>query len=297
MLDFTCKIYKDLLEQLIKHDFSFQTISEYLENPGDRTILLRQDVDQRPSNSLTFAQIQHKLGIRSTYYFRMVPQSYDPHIIEQMANLNHEIGYHYEDLPITAKLYGNKHERLFEKALDHFDNNLSNFRRHMDIKTICMHGNPWSKWDSRLLWKYYDYKDWEIHGEPYFDISFEQMLYLTDTGRRWNGHLFSVRDKAGKPVNPDPTAGDRYDAFSGWKVRPLSGSLMNMSEKASAYQDLFNFNSTRGIIKGMSSSSFPERLMITCHPQRWSDKTTDWMGEWVWQNAKNVVKYFIVKMS
>jgi len=59
-----------------------------------------------------------------------------------------------------------------------------------------MHGSPMSRWDSRLLWKYYDYKDFGITGEPYFDVDFDKVMYLTDTGRRWDGDFVSVRDKA-----------------------------------------------------------------------------------------------------
>ena len=31
--------------------------------------------------------------------------------------------------------------------------------------------------------------------EPYLDLDFDQMFYLTDTGRRWDGWKVSVRDK------------------------------------------------------------------------------------------------------
>jgi hypothetical protein len=58
-----------------------------------------------------------------------------------------------------------------------------------------MHGSPLSRWDSRLLWSRYDYREFGIIGEPYFDVDFDEVLYLTDTGRRWDGERFSVRDK------------------------------------------------------------------------------------------------------
>ncbi len=58
-----------------------------------------------------------------------------------------------------------------------------------------MHGSPVSKWDSRLIWKKYDYKKLGIIGEPYFDVDFSKVLYLTDTGRRWDGEKVSIRDK------------------------------------------------------------------------------------------------------
>ncbi len=58
-----------------------------------------------------------------------------------------------------------------------------------------MYGSPLSKYDNKLLWKYYNYKDFGIIGEPYFDVDFSKVLYLTDTGRRWNGDRVSIRDK------------------------------------------------------------------------------------------------------
>ena len=58
-----------------------------------------------------------------------------------------------------------------------------------------MHDSPLSKYDNRLLWKYYNYRDYGIIGEPYFDIDFNDVFYLTDTGRRWDGEKVSVRDK------------------------------------------------------------------------------------------------------
>jgi len=73
---------------------------------------------------------------------------------------------------------------LAEIAIESFERNLEKFRKIVPVKSICMHGSPMSKWDSRLLWKYYDYKDFGIDSEPYFDMSFEDKLYLTDTGRR-----------------------------------------------------------------------------------------------------------------
>jgi hypothetical protein len=91
-MDFTLKTYKTLLNALIHQGFSFQTFQEYLENynglvsplggqgAGEgqqhkKTIILRHDVDKLPENSLEFAQIQHELRIKGTYFFRIVPQS------------------------------------------------------------------------------------------------------------------------------------------------------------------------------------------------------------------------------
>jgi len=41
-------------------------------------------------------------------------------------------------------------------------------------------------------------EDYGIIAEPYFDMDFKEVLYLTDTGRRWDGDRVSVRDKVEK---------------------------------------------------------------------------------------------------
>ena len=40
-------------------------------------------------------------------------------------------------------------------------------------------------------------EDFGIIAEPYFDVDFDEVFYLTDTGRRWDGDSVSVRDKVG----------------------------------------------------------------------------------------------------
>jgi len=86
-------------------------------------------------------------------------------------------------------------ERLIDGAYVEFCKNLEYFRTFYPVKTICMHGSPLSKYDNRDIWNKYDYKKLGLIGEPYFDIDFSKVLYLTDTGRCWDGDKVSVRDK------------------------------------------------------------------------------------------------------
>ncbi len=58
-----------------------------------------------------------------------------------------------------------------------------------------MHGSPLSRYDNKKLWEKYDYWDFGIIAEPYFDIDFDEVFYLSDTGRAWNNSDASVRDK------------------------------------------------------------------------------------------------------
>ena len=50
------------------------------------------------------------------------------------------------------------------------------------------------------------------------------------------------------------------------------------------------FHSTFDIIEAVEGGRFPERVMMTFHPQRWTDNPVEWTKELVWQNFKNVIK-------
>ena len=250
-MDFNIEKYKELLHQLIGQDYSFQTFKEFLEKPKNRVVILRHDVDLLPHNSLRFAKIQNELQIKGTFYFREVSQSWNEEIMIDIANMGHEIGYHYETMD-TAK--GN-----IDLALQQFKEHLDSFRRFLEIKTICMHGSPRSKYDNRLIWNKFNYRDFDIIGEPYYDINFNDVFYLTDTGRRWDGQKVSVRDK----VN----------------------TLFNQS-----------YRSTNQVIEALSLNELPNQIMFTFHPQRWHDNMFLWVKEFLMQNGKNIIKkYFFVK--
>ena len=183
-------------------------------------------------------------------------------------------------------------EKLAKIAIESFKENLAKIREIAPVKTICMHGSPMSRWDSRLLWKYYNYHDFGIVGEPYFDVNFDEVLYLTDTGRRWDGDTVSVRDK-GLGIRKKRLDEEGYNE---WKVKPVSGSLMNMISESIDFQDKYRFRSTSEIIRVAERGELPDKILMTFHPQRWTDRPVPWVKELIWQNVKNVGKYFLVKM-
>ncbi|WP_318349325.1 polysaccharide deacetylase family protein [Aquipluma nitroreducens] len=247
-MDFTIKQYQSLIGTLKTQTYLFQTFESSLKHINKRAIILRHDVDLLPRNSLRFAQIQANLNIKGSYYFRAVPESWDEQIIKEIANLGHEVGYHYETMDTT--------NGDIDKAWDQFRTHLDELRKLTDVETICMHGSPRSKYDNKQLWVKYDYKTLGLIGEPYFDIDFSKVGYLTDTGRQWNGNKVSIRDKVNSSFN-------------------------------------FNFRSTQDIIR--SVNQLPDQIMFTFHPQRWNDNWFLWTKELVLQNVKNQVKRILIR--
>jgi hypothetical protein len=307
-VDFTLITYKKLLNSLKKADYSFLNISQYLTDPFSKPVVLRHDTDKLPLNALQFAKIESEMKISGTYYFRIVPESFNEKIIKEIFSMGHEIGYHYEDLSFAwtklkaqgsgFRAQGEELENLIvEIGIESFNENLAKLRKIVPVKTICMHGSPMNRWDSRLLWKYYDYHDFGIIGEPYFDINFNDVLYLTDTGRRWDGGFVSVRDK---PQSSGLSA-QGIDPFKDWKVKPVryraNGSNKNLPFSQSPFPPNFpSFHSSFDIIKAARAHRLPDKIMMTFHPQRWTDQPLPWLKELVWQNVKNVGKYFLIRL-
>ncbi len=255
-MDFTVKKYTTLLQTLLNSLYKFQTFEQYLDKAEPQTMILRHDVDLLPNNSLLFASIQADAGIKGSYYFRAVPESWDKKIIMEISSLGHEIGFHYETMD-SAK--GN-----IDLAWDQFRYHLDELRKLVVVRTICMHGSPRSKFDNRDLWMKYNYRSLGILGEPYYDVDFNEVFYLTDTGRRWDGWKTSIRDK--------------------------------IPQQKEWIRQCLIFHSTNDIIKASENRILPDKIMFTFHPQRWNDKLNPWLKELLIQNTKNIIKrYFFVK--
>lgn len=256
-MDYTREKYCCLLSQLKDSGYEFITYTDYCNGKfPKRFVVLRHDVDLKPQNSLEVAKNEKSIGAKASYYFRAVPESWDDDIIRQIHQMGHEVGYHYESLTTC--------NGDVPQAFDDFKKNLEQLRKLVPVSTICMHGSPRSPYDSKDIWKKYDYTSLGIIGEPYLTTDFSKMLYLTDTGRRWDGYKVSVRDK-------------------------IEGFQEEWNAKG------WSFHSTDDIILALQQNRLPNQLMITTHPQRWFDFGFGWLKELVMQNAKNIVKAVIVR--
>ena len=289
-MDFTLKRYTHLLESLLKASYTFQSFEQYIKNPLSRVIILRHDIDRLPQNSLNMARLESSLDIKGTYYFRTVPNIFNEVIIRQVAEFGHEVGYHYETMDTVSKRLKSKkvkdNDLLIDAAYEEFCRNLELFRKLIPIVTVCMHGSPLSKYDNKAIWIKYDYQKLGIIAEPYFDVDFSDVLYLTDTGRRWDGDTVNIRDKMTE-VEKRGRLGKRE--WGGQKKEIFTPNITHRTP-------IPRFHSTFDIIKAAEENRLPDKIMMTFHPQRWNNMPIPWVKELIWQNVKNIGKYFLVKM-
>ena len=252
MRDFTLEIYELIFKSFDLQGYCFSTFEEYISYHKKKVVIFKHDVDKLPNNALQMAELENKLGISTSYYFRTIDRVYDESIIERIASLGHEVSYHYEDMSLCR---GN-----YELAIKNFESNLKKFRKFYPVKTICMHGSPLSKYDNKKIWEKYDYRDYGIIADPSFDIDYDEVFYITDTGRSWNNSNSSVRDKVKS----------KFDIM---------------------------IKDTTHLIEKIQNNELPDKIMINVHPQRWNDAFMPWFSELVRQNIKNVVKKWLIKFS
>lgn len=246
--DFTLHKYRMLCESVVKSDYVPTTVRDHIRNPlASAIVIMRHDVDRKIDTALEMARLEHSMGIKATYYFRKTPQVFKSEIIKQIKKMGHEIGYHYE---VLDKAKGNK-----ELAIRLFEQELEEFRSISDIETICMHGNPLSRWTNLDLWYTYDFRDFGIIGEAYLSIDYSKILYLTDTGRSWNNSWCSVKD-----------------------------ITIGNSRNINSTDDIISLIRNRGV----------EQICISTHPNRWNDNIGAWLMELLWQNIKNTGKAGLV---
>lgn len=226
-------------------------MTEYLEERcPDKFVIMRHDIDRMPENALNTAKIEHEYGIKATYYFRSTKSVFRPDIMKQIEDMGHEIGYHYETL---SEANGD-----YEKAIEIFQSTLNKFREISDIKTICMHGKPLSKYDNRDLWNVYDFRDYGIIGEAYLSLD-EELNYFSDTGRSW-GSGNNMRDFI--PGKTEQKIADRTD------------ELIMLIEESKL-----------------------DNLYILTHPERWSSNVAEWCIYYSFDHAANLGKKMLMKFN
>ena len=255
-LDYTLDKYQELCDAICSSGYTTLTVKKYfelrdkLENNHIKFVILRHDIERNPANAIKMARIENNLGISSTFYFRTLPRVFRKDVIEQIKDLGHEVGYHYE---VLSKANGD-----YEKAIELFEKELSEFRKICDVETICMHGSPLSRYDNRDLWKRYDFRDFGIVGEAY--LSIKDVNYFSDTGRSWS-----------------------------WKNK-MRDFMPGNNDK-----DLIGVNTTDELINLIKSERV-KRLYILAHPERWASNKSEWVFNYMKDFVFNVGKKVLMRV-
>jgi hypothetical protein len=144
--------FNELLELLTAKSYVFMTLRDFASHvsspgisPGERIALLRHDVDSDVNTARAMFALERKLGIHSSYYFRL--STLDVPFMRELEAEGSEAGYHYEEIATFAKSMGiRKREGILirmREVQQVFQVNLLQLRAltELPIRTVASHGD------------------------------------------------------------------------------------------------------------------------------------------------------------
>jgi hypothetical protein len=141
-----------LLREFLNNGYRFVSVIEFwrqaLSGAGmsdARTVVLRHDVDSDPGTARRMWDLERRLGIASTYYFRL--STVDASLMQEIEVGGGEASYHYEELATYAKAHALLSREQVYEALPfirlHFRRNLMRLRQQTGLRmlTVASHGD------------------------------------------------------------------------------------------------------------------------------------------------------------
>lgn len=279
-LDFTFNKYKEIVQAIAATDYQVLSIADYIraKDLPEKFIIIRHDVDLDPYYQLKFAKLEHELNIRTTYYFRHIASIFKEEVIDQVAAMGHEVGYHYE---VFTKAKGDRvlAQEIFKKEQAVFSDKWNSL-------TVCPHGgsfvdnadgyslknmvklipslltgkNVFSHHINFDMWGNNHFEDFGIIGDAYSSVDFTNMLYLSDTGRSWD-QRYKRLDKVDSVINPK-----------------------------------FDVRSSNDIIRIIKDGKV-DQIYLLVHTEQWKDNFVDWLSWYAAQLIRRTGKKIIFRRS
>ncbi len=229
--------YEALLRHAIDHGYAIVPIGRYWELargdgvPGQRYLLLRHDIDTDPGTARSMWEIEARLGVRGSFFFRL--STLDVGLMQAIDARGGEASYHYEELATVAK---DRRPRttaaaraLIPEARERFAVNIARLRRvtGLPMSVVASHGDflnrrlevknteiladPAFRGSMGVRLETYDesflqtvtsyhrdllYPDQWMHGDPYSAIDRgERVVYLLIHPRSWQAdRMGNLRD-------------------------------------------------------------------------------------------------------
>lgn len=185
--DFTLSNYERILKESLI-DFTFTSFHEYSDVKG-KLIILRHDVEFSVPIALEMAKIEHKLGIKSTYFIQLhgdfynsiEAKTYDE--IKQIRSLGHELGLHFD-----AHFWGINKESDLDKYLE-IDKKTFETYFNYSLKLFSFHNNNTFTLSCK--------KDIYSGLINVYSFKFSELGYCADSTGFWRYEILEERLKSG----------------------------------------------------------------------------------------------------
>jgi hypothetical protein len=185
---FSLELYAHTLETAKNLGYEFPTVSDLKHGAHSRGrfLLLRHDIDVSPRYALAMAQLEHRMGIRSSYYVLLHSLYYNaaapPHwdALREIVSLGFEVGLHYE-----TDFFENRGLDPLEGVL-HDVAALENILQ-TKIVSVSQHRPASSTFLQKLNEHYVDAYNHDL---------MHNVRYISDSGFKWRGE--TLLDLLGK---------------------------------------------------------------------------------------------------
>lgn len=131
--------YEKFLLSFLKNEYQFNFFHEHRNKNNE--LILRHDIDFNIEYALNTAKIENKIGIKSTYFFLLRSNIYNPFSkenfdkIKEIKNLGHTISIHFDPVLYKDIEEGLAYEKeLFENSFDEKINIISIHRPNDFLK-------------------------------------------------------------------------------------------------------------------------------------------------------------------
>ena len=144
--------YQGLLElsldagyRVVSIETFWRLVRDGAVDPADRYLILRHDIDTDPRTAAAMWEIERRLGLESSYYFRL--STTDVTLMRAIGDSGGQASYHYEEVATIAK---QRHLRRAADVLDHlpeararFHDNLARLRAStgLEMRVVASHGD------------------------------------------------------------------------------------------------------------------------------------------------------------
>lgn len=176
---FSLDLYEETLKKAKSLGYAFPTVSELKNGFGgrDRFLLLRHDIDSSPRYALQMAKVEHRLGIRSSYFVLMHSPHYNPaapphwDALREIIGMNFEVGLHYD-----TSFFEERGMDLLQGVLD----DVAALEKILGIKiaSVSQHRPASSPFLKKLN---------EYYVDAYNNELVNNVFYISDSGFKWRG--------------------------------------------------------------------------------------------------------------
>lgn len=179
-IPFSYKGYEGLIKALKENNYTFADYHSYETHP--RCVILRHDIDNSIDKAVKLAELEAKLGVKSTFFTLVTSDFYNPTSKKSQEGLRliqeygHEIGLHFDEMAYDGLVDVveaiTKEAKLLSDILSR------------PVTTVSMHRPSQKTLEA----------NYEIPGmiNSYGKTFFNDFKYLSDSRRRWREPVLDI---------------------------------------------------------------------------------------------------------